>query len=140
LFNDEVGDGDPSRRHHLKFNQSWSIYEELRRIEYQGEHVYHTSAHNALALRMIIDQLTPLLPTDSEEVNVQVKHLQAMLDAAIMVDPTLDRGDRGWGQDPDHRQSPRGHSANNITPLEERGQDRDNRDLRDVIHNRYARG
>jgi hypothetical protein len=122
LSNDEVGDGDPSRRHHPKFNQSWSICEELRQIEYQGE------------------QLTPLLPTDSEEVNVQVKHLQAMLDAAIMVDPTRDRGDRGWGQDPDHRQSPRGDSANNITPLEERGQDRDNRDLRDVIHNRDARG
>jgi hypothetical protein len=44
---------------------------------------------------MIIDQLTPLLLKDSEEVNAQVKHLQAMLDVATMVDPALDRGDRG---------------------------------------------
>jgi hypothetical protein len=76
-----------------------------------------------LPSRMIIDQLTPLLLKDSEEVNAQVKHLQAMLDVATMVDPSLDRGDRGQGQDPDHRQSPRGDSANNITPPEERGQE-----------------
>jgi hypothetical protein len=44
----------------------WSIREELDRIEYQGEWVYRTPAHNALASRMIIDQLTPLLPKDSE--------------------------------------------------------------------------
>jgi hypothetical protein len=59
--------------------------------------------HNTLASRVINDQLTPLLPKDSEEVNVQVKLLQAMLDAATMVDPTLDCRDRGWGQNPDHR-------------------------------------
>jgi hypothetical protein len=52
---------------------------------------------------MIIDQLTPLLPKDSEEVNEQVKHLQAMLDATTVVDMALDHGDRGQGQDPDHR-------------------------------------
>jgi hypothetical protein len=47
---------------------------------------------------MIIDQLTPLLPKDNVEVNAQVKRLQAMLDVATMVDPTLDRVDRrGWG-------------------------------------------
>jgi hypothetical protein len=51
---------------------------------------------------MIIEQLTPLLPKDSEEVNMQVKHLQAMLDVATMVDLTLDHGDRRQGQDPDH--------------------------------------
>jgi hypothetical protein len=44
------------------------------------------SAHNALALRMLIDQITPHLPKDNEEVNVHVKCLQAMLDAATMVD------------------------------------------------------
>jgi hypothetical protein len=52
---------------------------------------------------MIIDQLTPLLPKDSKEVNAQVKRLQAMLDTSTMVDPTLAHGDRGQGQDPDHR-------------------------------------
>jgi hypothetical protein len=119
----EAGDGAPSRRHHPKFNQrrlagrdrlrdcSRSIHEELDRIKYQGEQVYHTPAHNALPSRMIINQLTPLLPKDSEEVNPQVKRLQTMLDAATMVDPTLKRGDGGWGQDPDHHQSPRGDSA-----------------------------
>jgi hypothetical protein len=56
-----------------------------------------------------------------------------------MVNPTLDRGDRGWGQDPDHRQSPRGDSASIITPLEECGRDWDNRGLCDVIRNRDAR-
>jgi hypothetical protein len=44
---------------------------------------------------MIIDQLMPLLPKDSEGVNTQVKCLQAMLDATTMVDPTFDREDRG---------------------------------------------
>jgi hypothetical protein len=36
-----------------------------------------------------------------DEVNTHVKHLQAMLDATIMVDPTLDRDDEAWGQEPD---------------------------------------
>jgi hypothetical protein len=40
---------------------------------------------------MLIDQLTPHLPKDNKEVNAHVKHLQAMLDVATMVDPTLDR-------------------------------------------------
>jgi hypothetical protein len=44
-------------------------------------------AHNTLASRMIVDQLTPLLPKDNEEGNVRVKCLQAMLDAITMVDP-----------------------------------------------------
>jgi hypothetical protein len=72
-------------------------------MEYQGEHVYCTVVHNALASRMIIDQLTPLLHKDSEEVNTQVKRLEAMMNAATMVDLTLDRGDGGWDQDPNHR-------------------------------------
>jgi hypothetical protein len=87
---------------------------------------------------MIFDQLTPLLPKESEEVNAQVKHLQAMLDVATMVHPGLDHGDRGRDQDPDHRKSPRGDSASSITPLEKRGQYWDERDLRDVICNRDA--
>jgi hypothetical protein len=44
-------------------------------------------AHNTLASRMIIDQLRPLLPKDNEEGNVQVKRLQAMLDAITLADP-----------------------------------------------------
>jgi hypothetical protein len=68
---DEPRDDAPSRRHHPKFN-SWhranrdrlrdwsrSIREEISWIEYQGEHVYHTPAHNALASSMLIDQFTP---------------------------------------------------------------------------------
>jgi hypothetical protein len=38
-------------------------------------------AHNTLASRMLDDQITPHLPKDNEEVNAQVKRLQAMLDA-----------------------------------------------------------
>jgi hypothetical protein len=45
------------------------ISEEHGWIEYQGEQVYRTPAHNTLASRMIVDQLTPLLPKDSKEVN-----------------------------------------------------------------------
>jgi hypothetical protein len=83
---------------------------------------------------MIVNQLTPLLPKDSEE----VKRLRAMLDVATMVDPPLDRGDKRWGQDPDHRQSPRGDSTSIITPSEERGRDQDERDLHDIIYNKDA--
>jgi hypothetical protein len=56
--------------------------------------------HNALASRMLIDQLTPHLPKDNEEVNAHVKHLQ---DVAIVVDPVLDRDDEAWGHKLDHR-------------------------------------
>jgi hypothetical protein len=41
----------------------------------QGEQVYNTPAHNALASQVIINQLMPLLPKDSEEVNLQVYQL-----------------------------------------------------------------
>jgi hypothetical protein len=61
------------------------------------------SAHNALASRMMINQLLPHLPKESEEVNAQVKCLEAMLDAATVVDPVLKHGDGEHGQDPDHR-------------------------------------
>jgi hypothetical protein len=46
---------------------------------------------------MLIDQLTPHLPKDNEEVNAHMKRLQAMLDAATMVDPALDCNDEVWG-------------------------------------------
>jgi hypothetical protein len=60
------------------------------------------------------------VPKDIKEVNALVKHLQAMLDAATMVDPTLDHGDGRQGQDPDHRQSPCGDLASSNTPSKER--------------------
>jgi hypothetical protein len=94
--------------------------QEIGRIEYQGELVYRTLAHNALALRMIIDQVTPHLPKDNEEVNAQVNCLQAMLDAATVVDPVLERGDGVRGQGPDHCQSPCGDSASSLTPPKKR--------------------
>jgi hypothetical protein len=62
----------------------------MGQIEYKGEQVYRTPAQNALASRMLIDQLTPHLPKDNEEV---VKRLQAMLDAATLVVPALNHED-----------------------------------------------
>jgi hypothetical protein len=112
---DEPRDGAPLRRHHMKLNsrcpagqdrlrdRSRSIREEISWIKYHGEQVYHMPAHNALTLRMCINQLTPHLPKDNEEVNAHVKHFQAMLDAAIVVDPVLDHDDRVWGQELDHQ-------------------------------------
>jgi hypothetical protein len=88
---------------------------------------------------MIVDQLTPLLPKDSEEVNAQVKRLQAMLDTTTMVDVTLDHRDRRQGQDPDHCQSSREDSGSSITPPSDHDRDRDEGDLRDIIRNRDAR-
>jgi hypothetical protein len=49
---------------------------------------------------MLIDQLTPYLSKDN---NAQVKCLQAMLDAAIVVDPVPEQGDDVLGKDLDHR-------------------------------------
>jgi hypothetical protein len=112
---DEPRDGAPTRRHHSKFNsrrptdrdqlrnRSWSIWEEISWIEYQGEQVYRTPAQNALASRMLIDQLTPHLPKDNEEVNAHVKCLQAMLDAVTVVDLVLDHDDEARGHELDHR-------------------------------------
>jgi hypothetical protein len=112
---DEPRDGTPMRRHHPKFNprhpanrdrlwnRSRSIREEMGWIEYQGEQVYHILAQNALASRMLIHQLALHLPKDNEEVNAHMKCLQAMLDAAIVVDPTLDHDDKAWGHELDHR-------------------------------------
>jgi hypothetical protein len=60
-------------------------------------------AHNALASRMLIDQITTHLPKDNEEVNAHVKRLQAMLDAATMVDLVHDREDGEQGHELEHR-------------------------------------
>jgi hypothetical protein len=59
----------------------------INRIEWQCEQVYRMPVQIALFSRVIIDQLTPMLPKVSEEVNAQVKSLHAMLDAATMTDP-----------------------------------------------------
>jgi hypothetical protein len=93
---------------------------------------------NGLASRMLIDQLTPHLPKDNQEVTAHVKRLQAMLDTTMVVDPTLNRDDEARGHDHDHRQSPHGDSANNLTPPEERSRrrDQDDRDLSDVLCDR----
>jgi hypothetical protein len=56
-------------------DRSRSICEEISQIEYQGEQVYRMPAPNTLASRMLINQLTPHLPKDNEEVNAHVKHL-----------------------------------------------------------------
>jgi hypothetical protein len=61
------------------------------------------------------------LSKDNEEVNAHMKCLQAMLDAATVVDPALDRDDEARGHELDHRQCSRGDSASNLTPLEEHG-------------------
>jgi hypothetical protein len=52
---------------------------------------------------MLIDQHIPHLPKDDKEVNTHVKHLQAMLDAAIKVDLSLDHDYVAQGLEPDHR-------------------------------------
>jgi hypothetical protein len=91
---------------------------------------------------MLVDQITPHLPKDNEEVNAHVKRLQAMLDVAIVADPVYDQEDRDRGHDDDHWESLHGDSASSITPPEERGWgcNRDNRDPCDVIRDRDARG
>jgi hypothetical protein len=65
-----------------------------------------------------------------------------MLDATTVTDPVYDQEDRDRGHDDDHQESPHGDSANSITPPEEQGRrhNRYNRDLRDIIHDRDARG
>jgi hypothetical protein len=95
--------------------------------------------HSALASQAIIDQLMALLSKDSEEVNLQVKRLHAMLDVATMMDRTLNPGARRRGQDPDHRQSPSGDSANSLScSLDERAQGQGAGDTQDIIHSRDA--
>jgi hypothetical protein len=85
---------------------------------------------------------SPHLPKDNEDVNAQVKRLQAMLDATTVVDPAHDREDGDQDHEVDQRQSPRGDSTSSITPPEERvrGCGRDNHNLHNVIHDRDACG
>jgi hypothetical protein len=45
----------------------------------------------------------PHVPKDNEEVNAHMKHLQAMLDTATVIDPALDHDNEARGQDLDHR-------------------------------------
>jgi hypothetical protein len=45
-----------------------------------------------MASQAIVDKLTTLLPKYSEEVNLQVKRLHAMLNAATMTDLALNLG------------------------------------------------
>jgi hypothetical protein len=52
---------------------------------------------------MLINQLTPHLPKDNEEVNAHVKHLQAMLGTVTVLDLALDHDDEAWGHLLDHR-------------------------------------
>jgi hypothetical protein len=91
---------------------------------------------------MLIDQLNPHLPKDNPEVTAHMKRLQAMLNAATMVDAALNCDDNAQGHDHDHQQSPHGDSASSLTPPEERSRRQDwvDRDLHDVIHSRDARG
>jgi hypothetical protein len=87
---------------------------------------------------MLVDQITPHLPTDNEEVNVHVKGLQAMLDAATVADQAHYQGNRDRDHDDDHQRSPSGDSASHITPLEGHGEG--NCDMHDIIHGRDVRG
>jgi hypothetical protein len=52
---------------------------------------------------MLVDQLTPHLPKDNEEVNAHMKRLQAMWDIATVVDPVLNREDEARGHEHGHR-------------------------------------
>jgi hypothetical protein len=141
----------PLGGHHPKFNrhrpagqdrlrdQSQTLQEELGQIEWHGEQVYHTPAHNALASRAIFDKLTPLLPKDSEEVNLKIRQLHAMLDTTMMTDLTLNPGGERQGQDPDHHQNPHGDSASSVsTSRLEHGQGQGKGDLWDVLRTKDA--
>jgi hypothetical protein len=90
---------------------------------------------------MLIDQITPHLPKDNDEVNRHVKRLQAMLDTTTVANLVHDQEYEDQVHEDGHRHSPRGDLASSITPPEERsqGHGRDNRNLRDVIRSRYAR-
>jgi hypothetical protein len=70
---------------------------------------------------MFIDQITPHLPKEDEEVNAHVKHLQVMLDVATIADTVHDLEEEDRGHEDDHWHSPRGDSVNSITPPKERG-------------------
>jgi hypothetical protein len=64
-----------------------------------------------------------------------------MLDAATMTDPALNLGAGRRGQDPKHRQSPRGDSAISVsTSGLEHDQGQGGEDLWDILHTKDARG
>jgi hypothetical protein len=65
-----------------------------------------------------------------------------MLDVAIVVDPDHDHDDGVWDHELDHQWCLCRDSAISLTPPEEcdREHDRDDHDLRDVIHDRDACG
>jgi hypothetical protein len=77
-------------------------------------------ADHALSSRMLVDQLTPHLPKDNEEVNMHIKQLQKMFDAATVADPVYDQEDRDRGHDDEHQESRCGDTASSISPPEER--------------------
>jgi hypothetical protein len=52
---------------------------------------------------MLIDQLTPHLSKDNEEVNAHMQRLPVMLDAATVVDPALNHDDEASGHELNHR-------------------------------------
>jgi hypothetical protein len=79
------------------------LHEEIGRIEWQGEQIYNTPTRNTVSSWVVLDQLTPLLPKDSEVVNAQFKRLHAMLDTSTLMDLALDQRDKRRDQDPDHR-------------------------------------
>jgi hypothetical protein len=51
------------------------------------------TSQDTLASRILIDQITPHFPRDNIEVNMNVKHLQAMLDVATIANPVHDQED-----------------------------------------------
>jgi hypothetical protein len=53
--------------------------------------LYHTSTHNDVTSRAIVDKLTPLLSKHSEEVALQIKQLHTLLEASTMTDPMLNQ-------------------------------------------------
>jgi hypothetical protein len=80
----------PPLGHHPKFDRCrrvnqemvewlWArgqfLHKELEWLEWCGEQVYRTLAHNTVASWAIVDQLTPLLPKDDEQVVGKVKQL-----------------------------------------------------------------
>jgi hypothetical protein len=65
-----------------------------------------------------------------------------MLDATMVADSVYNQEDGDRGHDDNPRESLRGDSASSINSWEEhdQGRNRDNRDLRDIIYAREARG
>jgi hypothetical protein len=71
--------------------QGRSLHEELDWLGWRGEQVYCTLAHNDMASWAIVDQLTPLLPKDNEQVAGQVKQVYSLPEAEMITDLMLVR-------------------------------------------------